>query len=172
MDAVGPERSMSEDSIQIKVNGERRPVARSPERSLLAVLRNELGLTGAKYGCGEGECGACTVLLAGAPSLACQVSVLEVGEREVVTVEGLEVDGQLNAVQRAFAELGAFQCGFCTPGMVVRATALLEESPSPSPAETRAAMQRNLCRCGGYAGILRAIERASELHRTAPRRRT
>ncbi len=138
-------------------------------RSLLSILRDELGLTGTKYGCGEGQCGACTVLVAGEPVRACQLSVEEVGARPVLTVEGLAPDTTLNPVQRAFAELGAFQCGFCTPGMVMTATALLRRNPAPSEAEIRSALETNVCRCGGYARILRAVERAAELARTEDR---
>ncbi|MCI4368234.1 MAG: (2Fe-2S)-binding protein [Thermoplasmata archaeon] len=145
------------------VNGEARSLPSEPGRSLLYALREELGLTGTKYGCGEGECGACTILLDGQPALACQLKVKEVEHRKVTTVEGLSVGGLLNPVQRAFAELGAFQCGYCTPGMVVRATALLAESPRPSRSEICEALEGNLCRCCGYAAIVRAVERAGEL---------
>jgi nicotinate dehydrogenase subunit A len=154
---------MTEPLLRIRVNGGERSTPLEPDRSLLAVLRNDLGLTGAKYGCGEGECGACTVLLDGAPVRACQVPIGEVGDREVVTVEGLAPEGRLSNVQRAFVEVGAFQCGFCTPGMVVRTTALLRENPNPGPDDVVAALDRNLCRCGGYAAILRAVARAAEL---------
>jgi aerobic-type carbon monoxide dehydrogenase small subunit (CoxS/CutS family) len=149
--------------VRFTVNREHRSVPVEPERSLLEILRFDLGLTGAKYGCGEGECGACTVLLDGNPVSSCQVPVGELDGASVLTVEGLETDGGLNPVQRAFAELGAFQCGFCIPGMVVRASALLERNPQPSEAEVREAMQRSICRCCGYSRILRAVRRASEL---------
>lgn len=154
---------MASREVRVKVNGSVRSARRDPDRSLLAFLRNDLGLTGTKYGCGEGECGACTVLLDGDPVRACQVRIGEVGERAVTTVEGLAKDGVLNPVQRAFAEIGAFQCGFCTPGMVVSATALLRTNRSPSRVEIRKALEGNLCRCCGYTRILRAVERASEL---------
>jgi aerobic carbon-monoxide dehydrogenase small subunit len=130
---------------------------------LLAVLREELGLTGTKYGCGEGECGACTVLLDGAPVHACQIPVAEAAGKEVTTVEGLSEGGTLNPVQRAFLEVGAYQCGYCTPGMVVRATALLRANPSPSRDEIAAALEGNLCRCCGYLRILAAVERAATI---------
>jgi aerobic-type carbon monoxide dehydrogenase small subunit (CoxS/CutS family) len=151
----------------VKVNGGLHEVAGDPTRPLLLVLRADLGLTGTKYGCGEGQCGSCTVLLDGVPTRSCQVSLAEVGAREVTTVEGLARDGVLTPVQRAFVELGAFQCGFCTPGMVVRATALLAETPHPTEATIRAALEPNICRCGGYARIVRAVERAAELKRGA-----
>lgn len=149
--------------IHLTVNGEQRSASRSPERSLLDLLRVDLGLTGTKYGCGEGECGACTVILDGSPVPSCQVPVGEADGGTVVTVEGLARGGALNPVQRAFLETGAFQCGYCTPGMVVRATALLEESPRPSDEEILEAMEGNLCRCGGYSRIVRAIRRAASL---------
>jgi len=150
-------------TLELKVNGATFRVGRSPERSLLELLRLDLHLTGAKYGCGEGECGACTVLLDGSPVRACQVEVDQLDGASVVTVEGLREDGRLNAVQRAFAEAGAFQCGFCTPGMVVSATALLRRNPRPSPAEVRAALEGNLCRCCGYTRILATVRHASEI---------
>ena len=153
---------MAIPDFRLRVNGHVRSIPGGSERSLLAVLRDELGLTGTKYGCGEGQCGSCTVLVDGAPVRSCQIPVGEIGEREVTTVEGLAIDGILNPVQAAFAELGAFQCGFCIPGMIVSATALLRNNPSPSEIEIRTALEGNLCRCCGYARILRAVERASE----------
>jgi aerobic-type carbon monoxide dehydrogenase small subunit (CoxS/CutS family) len=155
---------MASPELRLTVNGEVRTVPRRPERPLLALLRDELGLTGTKYGCGEGECGSCTVLVDGEPRRACQVPVGELAGREVTTVEGLAVGGRLTPLQRAFAELGAFQCGYCTPGMIVRATALLRSRPTPSRDEIVEALDGNLCRCCGYPRILRAIERAAELH--------
>jgi aerobic-type carbon monoxide dehydrogenase small subunit (CoxS/CutS family) len=142
-------------------------VRADPDRPLLIVLRNELGLTGTKYGCGEGVCGSCTVLLDDRVVRSCQVRLHEVEGREATTVEGLARDGVLTPVQRAFVELGAFQCGYCTPGMVLAATGLLRANPMPSRAEIVSAMDGNLCRCGGYARILRAVERAAELARTS-----
>ncbi len=147
--------------LQIKVNGRVWKLSAEPRRTLLSILRLDLGLTGTKYGCGEGQCGACTVLLDGEPVHACQLSVEEIGHREVTTVEGLASEGNLNPVQRAFAEIGAFQCGFCTPGMVVSATALLRAHPDPTDAEIRTALDGNLCRCCGYARILRAVKLAA-----------
>ena len=153
-------------SGEFLVNGSTAEVPLEPERSLLEVLRIELGLTGAKYGCGEGECGACTVLLDGEPVPACSVPLSEALGRNVVTIEGIGSLERLTPMQRAFVELGAFQCGFCTPGMIVRATALLARSAAPSPAEIRAAMEPQICRCGGYARILAAIQRGAEIART------
>jgi aerobic-type carbon monoxide dehydrogenase small subunit (CoxS/CutS family) len=159
---------MTGPELQLTVNGRTRSVRPAPDRSLLAVLRSELGLTGAKFGCGEGECGACTVLLDGNPVRACQVRIAEVDGRDVTTVEGLATGDRLNSVQRAFAELGAFQCGYCTPGMVVRATALLRANPSPTDPEIREALEGNICRCGGYARILQAVELAARRTREGP----
>ncbi len=156
---------MSELPLEFTVNGRRVTVPPPFDRSLLSALRRDLGLTGAKYGCGEGQCGACTVLLDGAPVFSCQVTVAEALGRAVTTIEGLAPDGRLNPVQRAFTEMGAFQCGYCTPGMIVRATALLGENPSPSRDEIALALEANLCRCGGYARILSAVERAAALAR-------
>src|SRR5664279_3926042 len=145
------------------VNGVLRPVAQGPDRSLLFLLRDELGLTGAKPGCGEGECGACTVLLDGTPVRACQVHLSEVSGRAVRTVEGLAADGLLHPVQQAFLEVGAFQCGYCTAGMVMSAVALLEREPDPDDAQVREALHPNVCRCCTYPRILRAVHRAAQL---------
>ncbi len=141
-------------------------MARTPDRPLLSVLRNELDLTGTKLGCGEGQCGSCTVLVDGQPVHACQTPVGELSGKSVTTVEGLADGKRLNPVQRAFAEVGAYQCGFCTPGMVVRATALLERHPSPTRDEILSELEGNLCRCGGYSRIVSAIERAAALARS------
>lgn len=154
---------MTEPELAISVNGERRSLRREPDRSLLYALREDLGLTGAKYGCGEGECGSCTVLLDDRAVKSCQVRLSEVGPRAVTTAEGLSEKGRLSPVQQAFVETGAFQCGYCTPGMVVRVTALLRANPTPTPDEVRDALEGNICRCGGYAAILRAAARAMEL---------
>jgi nicotinate dehydrogenase subunit B len=145
------------------VNGALRPVAQGPDRSLLFALRDELGLTGAKPGCGEGACGACTVLLDGEPVKACQVHLSEVSGRTVRTVEGLAAGGMLHPVQQAFLEVGAFQCGYCTAGMVMSAVALLEREPDPDDAQVREALHPNVCRCCTYPRILRAVHRAAEL---------
>ncbi len=148
------------------VNGVPRMVAPGPDRSLLFVLRDELGLTGAKPGCGEGECGACTVLLDGEPVTACQVHLSEVAGRGVRTVEGLDAGGMLHPVQQAFLEVGAFQCGYCTAGMVMRTVALLEHELDPDDAGVKAALHPNACRCCTYPRILSAVHRAAELTRT------
>jgi len=145
----------------LRVNGVSRSIALAPDRNLLYVLREELGLTGTKYGCGEGECGACKVLLDGVAVRACQTPAGEAIGRSVTTIEGLAEGERLHPVQQAFLEAGAFQCGFCTPGMVVAAAALLGLNPRPSEEEILAAMDGNLCRCGGYLKILDAVRRAS-----------
>jgi len=148
--------------VPLRVNGVDRSVALEPDRHLLYVLREELGLTGTKYGCGEGECGACKVLLDGAAVRACQTRIGEAVGRSVTTIEGLASGERLHPVQQAFIDAGAFQCGFCTPGMIIAAAALLSRTPRPSDAEVRAALDGNLCRCGGYLRILDAVARASQ----------
>ena len=152
-------------SSWIVVNGARCAVKGGPESSLLQLLRDELGLTGTKYGCGEGSCGACTVLVDGEAARACQLRTGEVEGRAVTTIEGLARDRRLSPVQRAFAQLGAMQCGYCTPGMVLAATALLASAPDPSEAEVRTALAENICRCGAYPRILAAVRLAAELAR-------
>jgi aerobic carbon-monoxide dehydrogenase small subunit len=147
---------------RLKVNGVDRSIRSDAASTLLSVLRDDLGLTGTKYGCGEGQCGSCSVLVGGSSVRSCQLRIGEVAGREVTTIEGLATEGSLNPVQAAFVELGAFQCGFCIPGMIVSATVLLRGNPAPSEAEIRAALEGHLCRCCGYARILRAVERASQ----------
>ena len=150
------------------MNGVDHPLSVVPDRNLLYVLREELGLTGTKYGCGEGECGACKVLLDGVAVRSCQTPVGEVVGRSITTIEGLADAETLHPVQRAFIEAGAFQCGFCTPGMIIAAVALLHQNPHPDDEEVRAALDGNLCRCGGYPRIVDAVHRASGRSRTAP----
>jgi aerobic-type carbon monoxide dehydrogenase small subunit (CoxS/CutS family) len=156
----------------LRVNGTDCPVSLDQDRSLLYVLREELGLTGTKYGCGEGECGACKVLLDGVAVRACQTRIGEAIGRSVTTIEGLAEGSRLHPVQRAFVETNAFQCGFCIPGMVIAAVYLLSQDPTPSETEIRAAMDGNVCRCCGYVRITQAIQRAAELSGTPSRRRT
>jgi len=151
------------DTAEIRVNGVARRLAKEPDRSLLYALREELGLTGAKPGCGEGACGACTVLLDGAPVLACQTRVSDAAGHAVATVEGLARDGLLHPVQQAFLEVGALQCGYCTAGMLLRTVALLAAEADPDDAHVRLALAGNVCRCGTYPRILRAVRRAAEL---------
>lgn len=154
--------------IRLNVNGRDLHVDADPEETLLSVLRNRLELTGAKYGCGEGECGACTVLLNGAAERSCMKKVGEVGTARIVTIEGVERDGALSPLQQAFLEEGALQCGYCTPGMILSATVLLREHPHPSDEQIIEQMNGNICRCGVYPRIVAAIKRASQ--HTAERR--
>lgn len=152
---------MKTTSIRLTVNGLPRVATVGPDTLLLDLLRGELGLTGTKKGCGGGECGACTVLLDGKPVASCLLPVFKAAGRSVETVEGLESGGGLHALQRSFVELGAVQCGFCTPGMLLSAKALLDTSPAPSPGEVRRALGGNLCRCTGYHKIVAAVMAAA-----------
>jgi len=147
--------------IQLRVNGERHELAAEPQQTLLEVLREELGLTGTKEACGTGECGSCTVLLDGRPVLSCLTLAWDCEEQEITTVEGLATEGRLSPVQQAFQDTGAIQCGFCTPGMLLSTTALLEGNPKPCREEIEKALEGNLCRCTGYNKIMDAVERAS-----------
>lgn len=149
---------MTRHSLVLKVNGESHALQVEPHRSLLDVLREELGLTGTKKGCDAGDCGACTVLLDGAPVNACLVLAVQADGREVSTIEGVARDGQLHPLQEAFIEHGAAQCGFCTPGILMNSIALLRETPSPTRTEIQEALSGNLCRCTGYVQIIEAIE--------------
>lgn len=147
--------------LDLTVNGRTHAVDVDPADSLLAVLRDALDLTGTKYGCGEGQCGACTVLLDGLPVRSCITPVGTVGGRPVRTIEGLERDGRLHPVQDAFLAEGALQCGYCTAGMIMSAVGLLERQRSPGLEEIRRALDGNVCRCGTYSRIVAAIQRAS-----------
>jgi aerobic-type carbon monoxide dehydrogenase small subunit (CoxS/CutS family) len=146
--------------IALSVNGEPAEVAFAPYKTLLEVLREDLSLCGTKHGCELGECGACAVLLDGQPVLSCLVLGVECEGRQVVTVEGLAPDGRLHPLQDAFADLGAAQCGYCTPGFLIAAKALLDEDPRPSRDRIREALSSNLCRCTGYQQIFEAVEAA------------
>ena len=146
---------------ELQVNGARRAIDAEPERTLLSVLRDDLGLTGAKYGCGEGKCGACTVLLDGKPVRSCRTTVESAGDKKVRTIEGLAVGDKLHSVQDAFLAAGAMQCGYCTPGMIVSALGLLQRNPDPDEAEIRSALQGNICRCGTYPRIVQAVKSAA-----------
>jgi carbon-monoxide dehydrogenase small subunit len=143
--------------VTLTVNGESCQALAEPRHTLLELLRDGLGLTGTKEGCGDGNCGACTVLLDGRPVNSCLVLALEAQGREVVTVEGLARDGALHPIQQAFIDHGAVQCGFCTPGLVMAAYALLREDPRPGEHQVRMAIAGNLCRCTGYDKVVRAI---------------
>jgi carbon-monoxide dehydrogenase small subunit len=147
--------------IALTVNGEPLVAAFDPYKTLLEVLREDLNLCGTKHGCELGECGACAVLVDGRPVLSCLVLGVECGGRDVVTVEGLAVDGRLHPLQETFADLGAAQCGYCTPGFLVTAKALLDRTPHPTRDQIRDALSGNLCRCTGYQQIVEAVEAAA-----------
>ncbi len=147
--------------MTVRVNGIELEAAVEPRQSLAALLRDDLRLTGTKIGCSIGDCGACTVLLDGLPVFSCLVLALEADGREVLTIEGVADGGELHPLQQAFVEVGAIQCGFCTPGMVLTALALLKDNPDPSDAEIRRALSGNLCRCTGYQKIFQAIREAA-----------
>jgi carbon-monoxide dehydrogenase small subunit len=151
--------------ISLTVNGETVEAAVEPNSTLLQFLREQLGLTGAKHGCGLGDCGACTVILDGAPVNSCLVLAVQANGREVLTIEGLAQNGELHPIQSAFVEKGAIQCGFCTPGMILSAKALLEENPKPTETQIRTAISGNLCRCTGYQKIVEAIGEAADAMR-------
>src|SRR5271165_1161082 len=142
--------------MDLVVNGIRHRVQSDPERPLLYFLRDELNLTGAKYGCGEGQCGACTVLLDGAAVRSCITPVKAAEGKQIATIESLETNGRLNPLQEAFIETDAMQCGYCTPGMIMSSVALLRKNSSPTEAEIRSALQGNICRCGTYPRIIQA----------------
>ncbi len=144
--------------ISLTVNGDPQEIYVDTRRSLLDVLRNQLGLTGTHRGCDSGDCGACTVHLDGLPVTSCMVLAADCDGAQVLTIEGIAYDGSLHPLQRAMVEKGAIQCGFCTPGIVMNAIALLEEIPEPSEAELRTALAGNLCRCTGYWKILEAVK--------------
>jgi len=151
--------------IELLVNGERHQVEVEPRETLLEVLRERLLLTGTKDGCGTGDCGACTVLLDGKAVTSCLILAVSVAGREIVTIEGISGDGGLHPLQQAFIDHGAVQCGFCTPGMILSAKALLDEKPRPSELEVRQGIAGNLCRCTGYTKIIEAIQAAAKAQR-------
>ena len=155
------DRPVDRRVLRLRVNGDGHELLLAVHRTLLEVLREDLGLTGTKHGCELGECGTCTVLVDGEPQLSCLVLPVQVEGREVTTVEGLAAGSELTPLQRAFAELGAAQCGYCTPGMLLTATALLAENPHPTGPEIRAALAGNLCRCTGYSKIVEAVQLCS-----------
>jgi aerobic-type carbon monoxide dehydrogenase small subunit (CoxS/CutS family) len=148
--------------MALNVNGKLRRVTAPADAFLIDVLRDQLDLTGAKNGCGMGECGACTVLLDGAAIFSCLTLAIEVQGHEITTIEGLSRGGDTDPVQRAFAETGGVQCGFCTPGMILSASALLAETPRPTEDEVRRALSGNLCRCTGYGKIVEAVLAATK----------
>jgi isoquinoline 1-oxidoreductase subunit alpha len=149
------------EPIQIEVNGKKYKVSNHPGTSLLYVLREELGLTGSKYGCGEGQCGACTVLFGGTPRRSCQLPVGDAGGKPIVTIEGLEHAGKLHPVQQAFIDQDAFQCAYCTSGMIMSSVALLERNSNPDTTEIIQSLQGNICRCGTHPRIVAAVKQAA-----------
>ena len=149
--------------IEIEVNGKRYPVNYLPDTPLLSVLRDELRLTGTKYGCGEGQCGACTVLLGGAPRRSCQIPVSAAAGKPVTTIEGLEKDGRLHPVQQAFLDAGAFQCAYCTTGMIMSSVGLLQSNANPTQAEVVQFLQGNVCRCGTHPRVMEAVRHAAKM---------
>lgn len=151
-----------EETIKFQLNGKKTEATIDPTQTLLWVLRNHFGLTGTKFGCGMGFCGACTVLIDNEPVRSCQLSVGDVAGKNVVTIEGLATNGKLHPVQKAFAEHDALQCGFCTPGMIMNATGLLLKNPLPTTQEIMDGMENNLCRCAAHLRIVEAVQTASK----------
>ena len=149
--------------IRLEVNGKHYSVNYPPETPLLYVLRDELGLTGTKYGCGEGQCGACTVLIGGAPRRSCQIPLGAAAAKPVTTIEGLEKQGKLHPVQQAFLDSGAFQCAYCTSGMVMSSVGLLESNANPSETDIVQSLEGNVCRCGTHPRIVEAVRQAAKM---------
>ena len=147
--------------MDLVVNGVRRHVDTDPKRLLLFILRNELNLTGTKYGCGEGECGACTVLLDGVATRSCQVEAAQAAKHQITTIEGLADGATLHPVQQSFMQCDALQCGYCTPGMILSSVALLRKNRTPSEADIKQALNGNICRCGTYNRIVAAVQQAA-----------
>ena len=154
---------MKQEEIILKVNGTNFKVNIEPWRTLVEVLRENLGLTGTKKSCNEGECGACTVMMDGKPVASCLILAMDAQGKEIVTIEGISEGEKLHPIQEAFLKYGAIQCGFCTPGMVMSAKAFLDENPKPTSAEVRKAISGNLCRCTGYQHIVDSIMAASRM---------
>lgn len=159
---IKPAREIHKEVVRLRVNGELREIYVPVNRTLLEVLREDLNLTGTKHGCELGECGACTVLVDGEPNLSCLTLPIDVSDREVTTIEGMARRGAPHPLQTAFAELGASQCGYCSPGVLMSAYALLSHNARPSRQQIRQALSGNLCRCTGYNKILDAVARAAE----------
>ena len=149
-------------AFTLNVNGKEHEITTDPNRPLLDVLREDLGLYGCKFGCGERQCGACTVLVNGRPTFSCSTRVATANNRKIETIEGLSDGETLHPVQEAFLAESALQCGYCTPGMIMNAVALLREKPRPTAEEVRSAMDRNMCRCGTHLRIMAAVARAAE----------
>ncbi len=148
-------------TLDISINGEQESLSVAPNETLVAALRERLFLTGAKRGCDQGVCGACTVLVDGEPMRGCLILAVDCADREITTIEGLDENGELSMVQMAFVETGAIQCGYCTPGMILAVAALLSENPRPRTNEIREAISGNLCRCSGYTKIVEAAALAA-----------
>jgi aerobic-type carbon monoxide dehydrogenase small subunit (CoxS/CutS family) len=148
--------------MDLNINGVRRTVSNEPDRPLLQFLRDELDLTGAKYGCGEGQCGACTVLVDNAPMRSCLTALSSVQGKQITTIEALEQNGRLHPVQQAFIDADALQCGYCTAGMIMGSVGLLKKNPDPSVAEIKSALQGHVCRCGTYPLIVQAVRLAAQ----------
>ena len=158
----GADGKLTKTLLQLRVNGETQEVATEINKTLLEVLREDMGLTGTKHGCELGECGTCAVLVDGAPVLSCLMLGVEAVNTEIVTVEGMTQDGRPHPLQKTFADLGAAQCGYCIPGILLTAKALLDKTPQPTRNEIRQALSGNLCRCTGYTKILQAVELAAK----------
>ncbi len=154
---------MSKQIVNFIVNGRAYETAIEPQMTLLEVIRDELDLTGTKCGCGVGECGACTVLVDGKPTLSCCTLAMSVKEKNIITIEGLADGANLHPVQKAFVKYGAVQCGYCTPGFILMTKALLDENPDPTEEDVKEALAGNLCRCTGYVKIVEAVLAASEM---------
>ena len=154
-------------TFQFTVNGKARRVETEPERPLLEVLREDFGFSGVKYGCGEGQCRACTVLLDGRAVPSCQTPVRVAAGKKVVTIEGLAAEGRLHPMQQAFVDEGAMQCGYCVPGMILATVALIKRNPSPNRTQIVEALNGNLCRCCGYVNVLKAVQRAAQPRKEA-----
>ena len=148
--------------IELIVNGRKQSTESDPDTPLLTVLRDQLHLTGSKYGCGEGQCGACTVLLDGVARRSCITPVSAVAGKSITTIEGLEQSGRLHPVQQAFLDAEAFQCAYCTSGMIISSVALLQQNPNPSPDEITQSLQGNICRCGTHPRIVEAVQNAAK----------
>ncbi len=151
------------NSIEIEVNGVKHQIDADPETSLLEILRNDLGLTGTKFGCGESQCGACTVLIDGSAAHSCITPLSEAVGSSITTIEGLEKNGVLHPIQQAFLDEGAMQCGYCVAGMIMAASGLLHSNPHPTEEQITQRMGGNICRCGSYPRMIRAIQRASKV---------
>ena len=151
--------------VELHVNGTRHRVDVDPERTLLSVLRDELDLTGTKYGCGEGQCAACTVLLDGEPALSCQTLVGSAQGKQITSIEGLAPDGRLHPLQQAFIDLDAMQCGYCTPGLIMAGVALVNKNHNPTAQQIATELEGHICRCGVYQRIIAAVQQAARVMR-------